>query len=267
MRSRSVGPRACRPARGLRLLVPLLLLVAPRLHAQVNIEALRRDDPSSGLAGTLAAELSVRTGSVDLVQLGIAGRLDYVAGSATTFFVGQGSIGLLSGSRFTNAGLAHLRQSMAVRPWLVPEAYVQANYDERRLLELRLLAGGGVRVRIADDPHARLWAATGAMVEHERLDLPDTVGTDPRTTVVRSSSYVALRVTAAENLVVSSTTYIQPHVSDLGDVRVLENFALAVAVTRTVALAVAFDLRYDSRPPVTVPSLDTALKSGVTLTF
>ena len=260
---RSSGP----PARGLWLLLPLLPLADPPLHAQVNIEALRRADLSHGLAGTLTTELSVSTGSVNLVQLGISGRLDYVSGSATTFFVGQGSIGFLRGSRFTNAGLVHLRQSVAVRPWLVPEAYLQADYDEGRLLDLRVLGGGGLRVRIADAPHARLWAATGAMVEHERLALPDTVGNDPRTTVVRSSSYVALRATAADNLVVSSTTYVQPQVSELGDVRVLENIALAVAVTRTVALAVAFDLRYDSRPPVTVPSLDTTLKSGVTLRF
>lgn len=252
---------------GCRLLLPLLLLQTTPLAAQVNIEALRREDLAQGVAASLTTELSVRTGSVELVQLDLSARLDYVAGPATTFLVCQGSLGFLSGSRFTNAGLAHLRQSVAVRAWLVPEAYAQVNYDERQLLDLRGLVGGGLRMRIAGDHHVRLWAATGAMVEHERLALPDTGATAARTTVVRSSSYVALRAATADKLVVTSTTYVQPHVTTLADVRVLENFALGVAITRAVALAVTFDLRYDSRPPPGVPTLDTALKSGVTLTF
>jgi hypothetical protein len=235
--------------------------------AQVNIEALRRDTVGPGLSGTLGTDLSVRTGNVQLVELGVHGRADLVRGRTSTFLVGGGSLGFLGGSQFTSDGLLHLRLAWILRPWLEPEWYAQVNYDKPRRLDFRALAGGGLRVRLFQDSAARLWAQSGLMLEHERLDLPAGATEPVKTTVVRSSSYLAFRVVAGDNLLVTTTTYMQPRVARPGDIRLLENLALAVSVTRAVAVTVTFDLRYDSEPPDGIRRLDTALVTGLTVSF
>ena len=67
---------------------------------------------------------------------------------------------------------------------------------------------------------------------------------------------------------ISSTTYIQPSLSDFtGDVRVLENMRIAASVTENWDLTVTFDLRYDSGPPDGIEGLDTRLRTGLTYTY
>jgi len=66
---------------------------------------------------------------------------------------------------------------------------------------------------------------------------------------------------------ITSTIYIQPTVSDWGDVRELVNLRLASSITDELDLTVSFDLRYDSRPPDGIDALDTSLRTGLRYTY
>jgi putative salt-induced outer membrane protein YdiY len=258
-----------RRARSRSLFLITACVLAPILPtaAQVNIEALRRDTAGPGFSGTLGAELAVQTGNTELVNLGIRGRTDYRGGRLTTFLVGEATLGLLKGRQFTSTGLAHFRQAYALQPRLEPEWYAQVNYDKPRLIDRRALLGAGFRFRIGQRQGIRLWTGTGLMLEHEQLGLPSSATHPAETTVIRSSNYLSLRLTGGETFLLTSTTYLQPMIAEPGDVRILENLALVVGITSGVGLTVRFDLRYDSRPPDTIRSLDTSLLTGVTLGF
>lgn len=249
------------------VLVFLALGLAGPARAQVNVEALRHDTTGQGLTGTLGADLALRTGNVQLLDLGIRGRIDYGSGRLATFLVGEGTLGLLKGRQFTSTGLVHFRQTYAWRPRLAPEWFAQVNYDKPRRLDFRALAGSGLRLRLYQSSQVRFWAGSGFMLEYERLTLPPGAEHPRETTVVRSSTYASLRAAGGDRFVLTSTTYIQPQVSDPGDLRILENFAVAAGITEEVALRVQFGLRYDSRPPDDITGLDTALLSGVTVRF
>jgi hypothetical protein len=220
-----------------------------------------------GYSGTVAADLELTTGNVEHFQLGINGRVDYQTEATTTFLLGRGDIGLVGSDRFSNAGLLHLRHGRLWFPRLMPEIYAQINYDEPQLLEVRAVAGGGVRVGLADTESIRLWVGTGYMFEHERLDLPDTARHPQTTSVHRWSSYVTGRAAAGTNVTLVATGYIQPLIDDLLDLRILSDVSLGVSVTRALSLNVSFSLRYDSRPPDAVAALDTALRNGIAVTF
>ena len=101
------------------------------------------------------------------------------------------------------------------------------------------------------------------MLEHERLDLPDAAVHSDETTVFRGSYFLTLRVVPNENLVITSTTYMQPELGGFADVRVLANLRIATSVTDDLDLTVSFDLRYDSRPPDDISALDTKLRTGL----
>ena len=154
-----------------------------------------------------------------------------------------------------------------MREWISPEWYTQANYDRAQLLRFRVVAGGGIRTAVARGAWGQFGAGTALMLEHERLKLPDIAVHPQQTTVLRSSSFLTFRVAPGEQLVVTSTTYLQPDVQNPGDVRFLENLRLASSITERVALTVSFNLRYDSRPPDGIERIDTALRTGVTYTY
>ena len=251
------------------LLVLTLALCAPApIAAQINIESLRREDPPPGLSGSVGGDLNITTGNVDFVQVDLNARLTRVEGMSTTLMIGQGGVGLLRRNRFASSGLLHYRQTYWLSNWVAPEWYGQVDYDRALLLDLRALVGSGVRVDFARGSWGRFGAGTSLMLEHERLDLPDSAVHDARTTTIRNSSFLTLRVVPGEQLVISSTTYVQPAVGDpIGDVRVLENLRLATALTQSLDLTVTFDFRYDSGPPDGTEALDTRLRTGVTYTY
>jgi hypothetical protein len=248
-------------------LAACLLFPAPLL-AQVDIESLRREDAPAGVSGSLGGDLTLTTGNVEFVQVALNGRFNWVHGEATTLAIGEGGLGFLAGDRFSSSGLLHLRRTHWIADWIAPEWYAQINYDRPQLLDFRALAGGGVRLQFAQGAWGALGAGVSLMLEHERLDLPDTSIHDDRTRAIRNSTFVTLRLVGGERLVISSTAYVQPAVDDVfGDMRVLENLRVAASLTDQLALTVTFDLRYDSGAPSGIAALDTQLRTGVTFTY
>ena len=251
----------------LGLLIALAAALPLPVSAQVNVEALRRDDPPLGYSGTFGGDLAVRTGNVDLVQIGLNARLYRVTESATRLIVGNGGLGLLGGSRFSSSGLFHYRQTYRYNENVSPEWYWQVNYDRPQLLDFRVVTGGGARTSFARGDWGQFGMGAALMLEHERLDLPDLAVHPDQTTLLRWSYFLTLRVVPNENLVITSTTYLQPVLDDFDDLRMLANLRLASSITDELDLTVSFDLRYDSRPPDGISALDTSLRTGVRYTY
>jgi hypothetical protein len=250
------------------LLAALLLALHAPLSAQINIESLRRDDAPEGLSGSLGGDLNITTGNVDFVSVNLNARLTRVQGTLTELLVGQGGLGFLGRNRFATSGLVHYRQTYRLTEWIGPEWYAQTDYDRSLLLDLRVLVGSGARLDFARGSWGRFGAGVSLMLEHEQMDLPPTAVHPTRTTEIRNSTFVSLRIVPGEHLVVSSTTYLQPALSDVAeDLRVLENLRIATSLTDRLALTVTFDLRYDSDPPDGISSLDTRTRMGVTFTY
>ncbi|MFP3948406.1 MAG: DUF481 domain-containing protein [Longimicrobiales bacterium] len=261
-----------RPSAGrLDWALPALLALSTVLPssgaAQVNVEPLRGEDPPEGTSGSLSSDLIVQTGNTDFVRIGVEGRLYIVEDSTTTLMVGNGGLGFLGTSRFASSGLFHYRKTYESFRWISPEWYGQVNYDRARNLRFRTVAGGGIRSPVVRGDWGHVGAGTGLMLEDERLALPDTADHPDHTTVVRSSSYGNFRITFEGGLVITSTTYLQPRLGRFTDIRILEDLAFSSPVTERLALAVSFDLRYDSVPPDGLAALDTRLRTGLTLTY
>ena len=249
------------------LLLAFAVVLPFPVSAQVNVEALRRDDSPLGYSGAFGGDVTLRTGNVDLIQLGLNGRLYRVTESATSLIVGNGGLGLLGGSRFASSGLLHLRQTFRRKKRISPEWYGQLNYDLPQLLNFRVVTGGGARTSFASGEWGQFGMGLTLMLEHERLALPKTAVHDNETTVMRGSYFLTLRAVPSEKLVLTSTTYLQPALNNFNDLRTLANVRIATSITDALDLTVSFDLRYDSKPPDGISALDTNLKTGVRYTY
>jgi hypothetical protein len=244
----------------------LLTLLIGRVHAQVNTEKMRAFEVD-GWATTLGGDLALRSGNSDLYELGLNGRSDARLGRHYAFLVGSLRYGKEAGNVFKNEAFTHLRYNYRLLNWLVAEGFGQIERDGFTLLQARLLGGVGVRFRHFHGDRFGLFQGTTLMVEYEDLDASE-VGSHPATVQVwRWSNYVNVQVRLSEQTTFINTFYVQPQVDDFGDIRLLDEAALAIALTKHLTFSTNFRLRYDSRPPGDVESLDLSIRNGLAITF
>lgn len=247
--------------RGAALLIALMLGVV-EAGAQVNVEAMR-DFEVEGVGASLSGDVAVQAGNSDLVEVGVGTRIDVRHGRHYSFFVGSARYGTAEGQTFQNRTFAHLRYNYQLVPRLVGEVFGQAERDGFTLLQLRLLGGAGLRGRLVQGAHGGVFPGTTLMIEYEDLDAARVVRHPAETRGLRWSTYVNVRLRLADKVTFINTVYVQPLLADFGDVRVLDEAALAVSLTRHVTLRTTFNLRYDRGPPDDVEPLDLAVRNGV----
>ncbi|MGE0554037.1 MAG: DUF481 domain-containing protein [Gemmatimonadales bacterium] len=248
-----------------QLIAALALMATTAADAQVNIERLRRNTDRTGLLGTARVDLTARTGNVRLVLLNVEGRADLVRRDWTAFLIGTSDVGWQGGRRFSNTALVHLRATALTTHPVGIEAFGQVDYDKARRLDFRSVIGGGARFAIASGSGGRMVAGTGLMVEHERLELPDTAAHARQTDALRSTSYLTFQLQRSERISIAGTGYAQPKLDEPGDIRILADTRLAVQLVGGVSLTVTGKLRFDSRPPDDIAELDTTLTTGLAL--
>ncbi|MBA7711287.1 hypothetical protein ES703_120245 [subsurface metagenome] len=249
------------------------LLLAPLLSAQVNTEALRREDLTPGLHTTLGADLGLIAGNSSLLQLKSSLRFDYLTGGNHFFLVTQYQRGSTD-TLFINKGFAHLRGVKVLKPRLQIEGFLQREFNEFINLEDRQLAGGGVRIRwlqrqdtAEESPPLQLNTGIGLMWERERIDTTGQASGDPYhgavASLVRSTNYLVVRWQLDDRLALFSTTYYQVDLGRFSDYRVLWEGSLGVTLTRRLSLTINLNLRYDSEPPEGIKPYDLEITNGV----
>jgi hypothetical protein len=253
------------PAAVILLSVVLSGLCSPA-WAQVNTEKMRALYVD-GVETTLGADAVVQTGNADLFEVGARARIDLRSGRHYTFLTTDVRYGEEDGERFRDRAFAHVRYAYRLTPWLSPESFMQVEENGFTLLQLRLLYGLGLRLRYVDTEFVKVFQGTTPMLEVENLDGRRVVNHPASTTTVRWSNYVNVRLRVSETTFMLNTVYVQPRVGAPEDVRVLNEAAIGVSVTKHVLLRVGLQVYYDSRPPDNVEDLDVTLRNGLQVSF
>ncbi len=240
------------------------------LSAQVNTEALRREDLAPGLSTILGADLGCIAGNSNLLQLKSNLRFDYRKGGNHFFLVTQYQRGSTD-TLFINKGFAHLRGVKSLSPRLQVEGFVQREFNKFINLEDRQLAGGGVRImwlqrEVSSEkpPPLQLNTGIGLMWERERIDTTGLgTGEEPVFGIIRSTNYLVVQWKVDDRLTLFSTTYYQVDPRRPSDYRILWEGSLGVTLTKRLSLTLNLDLRYDSEPPTGIKHYDLEITNGV----
>ena len=243
-------------------LLVLLIATASAATAQVNTERMRRLLTDDAVIASVDAAASFATGNTDFLQVGLGGRLDVRVGENTAFLVGRFDLAQTDERAFVDQSFAHLRHNRMLAPRLIAESFVQIQRNRQEALDRRTLLGAGLRYEIVQRDSLGLAFGATPMFEYEVLD--EALG-GSQDAVGRVSSYVAGRATLPNGTAFTLVSYIQPRVSDPGDLRVLTQASLDVGLTRYLKLRVRTDLRYDSRPPEGIETVDLRLENGVVI--
>lgn len=245
----------------------MLLIFPNHIYSQVNIEKFRKSTNKHGFSGNVGIDLSSRTGNVDVKEIIIESRSDYIWKEMNTFLVIRGDYGWQGGKQYSNEALAHLRHVFRIKAYIQPEIFTQIDYNKNRLLLFRALAGGGLRFTVKKSSKTTLWWGTAFMMEHERYDYKKNKSTEKEANVLRWSNYITANIIFTERVRCGMTTYFQPRIDDFGDVRILGETNLNTDLSKQLSLEITFRMRYDSKPLAETRSLDTTLGTGLVLDF
>ncbi len=235
--------------------------------AQVNTEKFRVDSDSIGFSGNVNISGTVITGNTDFQLLSVNTRLNYNFGKDYIFFVGDAGYGWEDKKAFSNQALAHLRYVLAANDFLQLEFFTQLDYNKKRLLLSRELAGAGVRLKLLTTSNFKIRYGLAYMFEHEKYDLPENSIHAKITNINRLSSYVTFSELIKNGFTFISDTYFQPKIDEWKNYKLISDNSFVTELSALFDMSFGINLRYDSRPPDTIKKLDTVTKFGLTFKF
>jgi hypothetical protein len=239
-------------------------LLSPAARAQVNTEVLRKRIKDKGASFTLEGTFDGRTGNTyGLSADGLIGG-GFAVGPNRAFAFASADYTRLNGALSVDKSFAHVRYDYELRPDTWWEAFVQAQSDYFQLLKIRNLVGSGPRFAAYQDKQLGLFVGFAYMLERDVYDPP---GAPEQTTNVysRVSTYLSAAATLSDGIQAVTTTYFQPRVELLSDIRVESESGFVFKLTKVLATSITLTAHYDSNPLPGVLRTDTELKNTLTL--
>lgn len=230
-----------------------LLLLTQQLFALVSIVPVEiGEDPGSH--GKVAISLETKRGNThkDNYKLGL--RFDYDNNeSYHTWIEMSGEYGESNYVKDTNKLYLHLRHIHALSDKTIcVEAFTQAQDNEFKLIQRRLLGGAGIRFKIFElFNEGKGYLGVGALYE----DIQYT-SNDPKEDNFRLNSYFAYTIKLGDDSDLSYTIFYQPKMDEFSDYVSSQKLALKLHVYKRLYLnfQVAYDV--DSNPPMDVEEYD-----------
>ena len=248
-------------------LLVLLLLALSQSTAKasiVNVLSPQVGQDADGWASNAKLSLQHLAGNESKLAISMLAGTRWQYDGHQVLLKASGDWGMASEAVYTKKAFAHLRYKQELGDRWRAFGFVQIDNNEFRSILMRDLAGVGVERLLVHTDTLEAAIAVGAMAELEwALDAPEP---DPLT--VRSTNYLTLAWQPAESLSLGSTTFFQPLVSDIEDIRGFQQADLRVNLTESIAWSTTWKLEYDSRPASTeVQKWDSSIKSGLVVSW
>ncbi len=246
-----------------------VLVPAPEAAAQiVNVQALFDEATAPmGFSGTADLSLDWRTGSTNLIATRLLASAQLRTPPHTVLVVARGEYNFARDELLVSRFLEHVRYRYRLLPWLAAEAFAQHELDAFRRLRARALVGAGPRFTLFSQDEASLVFGVALMGEYEQLRRDGEVDAGQERLDPRLSSYMLGRVKLAQNMSLVETMYVQPRLTSVRDLRILNETLLVVTPNARFTFSMGFIAAYDAEPPATVSRLDTQLRTSLGVKF
>jgi len=252
---------------GWLLLAALTLWLPATAQAIVNIEGQRNISQQEGLSGSLNLSVSGASGNTDNIVISSGGRLNWQRSQSVTFLIARYNYGENNQTRNINQTFTHLRHIMTINPDRAIEGFLQAERNEFTRMSLRALAGAGLRLTVHNSIRGQAFLGLGAFASAETLEERSGLTDSGTERLFRANTYLALDYAINKQVSISSTSYYQPAMDNHRDYRLLEQAALKVSISNSLALKLALDIAHDSLPPQAIDKTDISYHSGIEYTF
>ena len=256
------------------MIILLGLVLAAESAAQVNTEAMRRENLEPGYHIDLGGNVGYTDGNSSLFQNRSNLRLDYVQEEVQFFLVANYRLSRKDKTLFINKGFTHMRRIKPLRTALYAETFIQKEFNDFIQLNDRELIGVGVRIKWNElerfsAVHSKLTLNTGlgVMWEQESIDTgSDGSQGDPihgsLASLIRSTNYIVVGWIPNELLAIQTTAYFQVDTHRIKDYRILTQTTMKIAISERLTVNFDINMRYDSEPPGSIEAFDIDFTNG-----
>lgn len=243
-------------------LVAVLLAVFMMGHSCtgqiVNMESQRYQTDTTGWAGTVGGNFSLSNYGQKVFAVNAHAHVQYKSKKSLYLFLG--GYGFLKGDKqsFVDYGFLHFRYNYKLTNVVRFEAFTQVQQNVVTKLQYRYLFGAGPRFKILGLEKIRIYAGSLPMYEIEKEKNNPKLIHD-----WRLSSYLSITFAPNKQTELTTTTYYQPILFDVGDYRLLNQSSLKVKAAKKVAITINYNYQYDASPPAGVVNDTYNFSTGI----
>ena len=191
----------------------------------------------------------------------------YAPGKHFYMLLGEVSYVENNSSKILNNGNVHVRSTFNFRTRFSPELFAQAQYDDFRGLNDRILAGGALRWNAIRKDNFMLTVGSGPMYEFERWLSPiDREEVEAR--FLKLSSNVIVRWSIGEHVDMNTIVYYQlGYDSDIEATRnrFTNSTNLNFRINEKISFKTGLRLAYEDRPIVPITKFIYSIENGISL--
>ncbi|WP_181163717.1 DUF481 domain-containing protein [Pontibacter mangrovi] len=263
----------------------LLLFILPgRVQGQIlNIERARVEQDSAnyftgkaGLSFSMFNRNAGKDNPNNYLQLTFDGNVAYVSKLHSYLLLNYYNYLLVNydskelRNTVASTGYSHVRVNFFRARRLSYEAFSQVQADKARGLELRTLAGAGLRYRLLKREASGVYLGSGLMHEHEEWSNPEEDNQLIASNLVKLTNYVSGKATINENVGAEGIAYYQVGYDKRIDSfrnRISGDVSLQVKIYKWFSIRTGFSCTFEDKPIVPVTRFVYAISNGVQVQF
>jgi putative salt-induced outer membrane protein YdiY len=250
----------------LAMLLSLIGMAIPtNAQAQiVNILSPQVGEPPDGLNVKLGLSFNAKGGNSDSYSGGSEFGLRFKLFPHTLLVASSAKVAWANSQLNGQNAFGHIRYEWTFWDPVSLFSFVQAGHNKFQLLNLRVLGGVGLKVRLFRTENVEWTFGVSPMVEYEQIT---KTGQDDEGVFGRLSSFLAMAYEVKEWFTLSSTTFYQFMLTHPKDMRVLNETTMLFKINRYLSWKAAGTVAFDNRPPASVEKLDWSVSTGLVISF
>ena len=150
------------------------------------------------------------------------------------------------------------------------ELYAQALFDHSRFLELRALAGGGIKYRMIKNNVFEAALGIGAFYEYEKWKNLENDNTYSYNNMFKSSNYLKTNLTITDATNLAFIVYYQVgYDQDIEDFRQRISLQLQfeISISKQFSLIIAGSTHYEDKPVIPINKTIYGMSNGLRFNF
>ncbi len=239
-----------------KILLMLAALVCFPAHAIVSMEGLHLNEAIDGLTGSASLGANGALGNSERVRINGTGHMLYQHDASRYFVTLQYAYGESNGREDQNKTYSHVRRIHALTPKTDWELFVQLENDKFSRLNLRAVAGLGLRFSMYKTPHSVIYLGLGGFYNYEDIKDKENLSDSGIQQEIKGNAYLVLQKKLLKNVTLISTTYLHPVLREPNDFRLLEEGKIKFHLSNKLSLNLNVQIKYDNRPPQLVEKTD-----------
>jgi hypothetical protein len=225
----------------------LILLMARHASAQViiHIDYDKHKPVHEGFSGNVDLSMSMHQAVNFVFGTNNGSQIFYNKGKHVVKSLNGLNLTVVNKTKPLNDGFQHFRYSYNLTERIIPEAFVQGQYNHNTKVAARFIMGFGALFKIynKETDSMQLHVGLHYMPEYEK-ELLGQINRHQRLNMMVSWGY-----TFKNKMKLDLVTYLQPDMKKLSDFRIMGNLALEMPITKKLTYRSSFGWVFDTHPP------------------